>query len=246
MKFSPEHNRLKYWEILYYIDYEIDLAIQTLSKVNRLQEASYGSARKQFEDFVESNRDHLSSLPIDEQGAFQAHYFYDDEMALIELARIQRYSSVISIFAFTESKLMTICQKIEATFILPIKLKKVDARNGDLKKYYDYLTNVFDINELEIQHAFNEIFEFKFIRNMIVHYGGIVESKDLEKVRIAPGLDLSQIKGGYQIKFEDEQFVLFLLNKVKTFFKKLLPAIDLRFFEIKESMEVSNRNNKIN
>lgn len=155
--------------------------------------------------------------------------YYYNEIIITELQRIQRYSSILSIFSFYESRLKSICRLIENEFEFKIKIKHLNNYEGDLNKYWNYLSKVFEIQTEKIEPLFKPIHEQKKIRNLIAHNNGIIT----EKIELTQGLTLNKVGNNFQIEIDEEKYIGNLLKNIEVFISALLIEIDKRYVTLK-------------
>jgi hypothetical protein len=215
------------------MDFEIEMAASALSDLNRIQENSLKANKKRFDNFVESNRKSVESLPDEDQGSYYSHLHYVDEMVIIDLQRLQRYSMVIIIFSVFESRLLAVCTEIENQLPELRKLQDIKG-NKDLEKYWQYLTKIVLINIERLQPLFQRFNQQKFLRNVITHHNGVFSNADKKKINIINGISLREFGSEYIIQIDENTFVEYLLNHLKQFFGELSYEVDNRFKEIKK------------
>jgi len=166
MNFGIPNKPLK-WEYLYLIQFEIEIAMSALSALNANQEKSLRDTKKSFDDFVTNNKEAVESLPKEYQDSYYSHLHYEDDMMINDLQRLQRYSIVVLIFCFYESKLQLLCKEIESLFPDLGKLKQINEAQ-DLKRFWRYFSEILKINSEALYPLYEKIRQQKYLRNILI------------------------------------------------------------------------------
>lgn len=221
------------WGEISYLDFDISNSFDALRKLNSNQEKSLSESKKDLEDTIKSIRNYNKDGEEEFIESYIHHKTYDNEIMIDEIQRLQRYSLVMSIFAFYEAKLKYICNIVESEFHFKIKLTDLNNYKGDLVKYWTYLDKVYQMPTEELQHLFDPINSQKKIRNLIVHHDGIATEKNIKEIPKTEGISFRKNADLYFLQIEANVYVEFLLKNINLFFESLLKAIDKRYTELK-------------
>jgi len=220
------------WTDLYYIDFNISNSYDALKRINSNQEVSLLESRKTLEAKINSIKEENKLLGSDID-AYINHHFYEDDMVINELEKLQRFSLIMSIFSFYESQLKILCNLIEKEFQFKIKLKDLNNYKGDLFRYWTYLDKVYQVPIGNLQPLFNPINQQKSLRNLIAHHNGIVNEDSINKVHKVDGVLFNKVGNLYYIEIEKDIYINYLLKNIKDFFEELLKVVDNRYIELK-------------
>lgn len=221
------------WGEISYFDFDISNSFDALRKLNSNQEKSLSESKKELEDTIKSIRDYNKDGEEEFIEAYIHHRTYDNEIMIDEIQRLQRYSLVMSIFAFYEARLKSICNMVEREFQFKIKVSDLNNYKGDLVKYWTYLAKVYEMPIVELQHLFEPINFQKKIRNLIAHHDGIATEKNIREIPETEGISFRKNAELYFLQIEANVYVEFLLKSLNLFFESLLKAIDKRYTELK-------------
>lgn len=232
MKFDL--NKLsKRWPTLFYHEFEIDNAIEAYQRLNKTQEESLKYSKEKLDLTIDECRASNAQMDPIDLDQFLQHLYYSDEQIIETLQKLQRYSLVVSIFAFFEGKLKDICENIEIEFVFEIKIDDLDRSKGDLPRYWTYLKKVFGIDCSSVEPQFTPINQCKIVRNILTHQNGIANSSQIKRIPKVPGLNVKIFEGGGLIYLEEYIFIDYLLKKAHNFFNLLLEKINDRYSELK-------------
>lgn len=231
MKINLNDINIFKWADLNYFEFENKIAFDALKSLNLNQEKSLSESKVVLDKNIEDFRKGLELLSEHEQESYIYQKYYLDEVIINELQIIQRYSSILSIFSFYESRLKMICELIETEFEFKVKIKHLNNYEGDLNKYWNYLSKVFEIKTDSIENLFKPINVHKKIRNAIAHHNG----KTNEKIAPQEGLTLNKIGDKFQIVIDENIYINNLLQNIEIFIRELLIEIDKRYFELKSA-----------
>lgn len=229
MKLDFNNINIFKWADLNYFEFENQIAFDALKNLNLNQEKSLSESKVALDKNIEDFQKSLELLSKEEQESYVNQKYYWDEVIINELQLIQRYSSILSIFSFYESRLKMICELIEGEFELKVKIKKINNYGSTLNKYWIYLNEVFEIKNDDIQKLFSALDDYRNIRNAIAHKNGMTR----EKIVSQEGLILNKIGDEFQIEISEIIFIKNLLQNIETFMSKLLIEIDKRYYELK-------------
>lgn len=234
MKFDLNNLHQFYWADLYYIDFEIGNSFDALRKLNINQENTLTESRAELEEKIQSI---LASSQEEDQffiNSYIHHETYDDEILMDEIERLQRYSLIMSVFSFYETRLKSLCNMIEKEFNLKIKISDLNSYKGDLMKYWTYLSKVYEIPTEELQPLFDPINRQKKLRNIIAHHDGIANKKQMKEIPETDGISFKNIEDLYFLQVAENVYIEYLLKEIKSFFELLLKAIDIRFKQLRQ------------
>ncbi len=218
------------WGQLHHFEFDNIVAFDALKSLNFNQEKSLNKSKEDLNQKIQDFKKGLESLSEEEQDNYVFQKDYINEVIINEIQRIQRYSSILSIFSFYESRLKFICKLVEDEFEFKVKIKHLNNFEGDLNKYWNYLSKVFEIQTEKIEPLFRPINEHKRIRNIIAHNDGLIS----EKIEIGQGLTLNKVGRNFQIEIDGEVYINNLLQSIEEFIVALLIEIDKRFIILKK------------
>lgn len=126
-KLSFNLNDFPKWAEINWIKFEIDTSIYALKKLVILQNEGFETLHNDLNNKISAEK--ILNIEMDEQDLDQyiAHLYQIDEEIIFELKRIQNISKVLSIFAFLESKLKVICDKLQNEFHTNFELGKTNS-----------------------------------------------------------------------------------------------------------------------
>lgn len=158
-----------------------------------------------------------------------------EDLVIDELEKQQYYAYCLTLHSSFEGKLKRICNKIEMKLDSKIKLADLNGGN-DLKKFFNYLDKVFEMDMAKIQPYYDTISKHKIVRNKITHNNGIitiVEKSEITKLNLKHiEIDMIEEKDMFQIKLNNE-YILVLNENISSFYKELIPEIDERYKTLK-------------
>ena len=96
------------WGEISYLDFDISNSFDALRKLNSNQEKSLSESKKDLEDTIKSIRNYNKDVEEEFIESYIHHKTYDNEIMIDEIQRLQRYSLVMSIFAFYEALILNI------------------------------------------------------------------------------------------------------------------------------------------
>lgn len=227
MKFNFSDADLFQWDELFYIEWETDIGFDALKTLVSNLEDSLETTKKKFDDLIKNDPDY-NFLYDQDKGSYYSQLFEREEITIGELQIQQRYSICLSLFSYFEGRLKFICNQIENKFNFQIKV--TDLSNN--KDCWNYLKNDCKIETAKVNPFFTHITQQKIVRDIIAHQGGLASEQRSKKICIVTGLKLREVGNAYQIQIIDKSYSLYLIEKMTTFFKELLLAIDKRCKEI--------------
>ncbi|GAW88823.1 hypothetical protein FPS14_contig00011-0011 [Flavobacterium psychrophilum] len=145
MKFNLNYVYSFNWDQLHYFEFDNIVAFDAFKSLNFNQEKSLNKSKADLNKQIQDFKKGLESLSESDQESYVYQKYFINEVIINEIQRIQRYSSVLSIFSFYESRLKSICNLIESEFEFKVKIKHLNNYEGDLNKYWNYLSKVFEI-----------------------------------------------------------------------------------------------------
>ncbi|MEZ4941820.1 MAG: hypothetical protein R3D58_13150 [Saprospiraceae bacterium] len=216
------------WNALFSEEVEIGLGIDALKMLIDSQEKSWDAINKKLDDAIK-NDEFLNGLDDELKGSYFTQIYEYELMMLSKLKMAQRHFSCLSIFSFFEGRLKALYTKIENEHNLnPI----LNNRPG-ISDYWGYLTKQYKIDKNEIEPLYTPIKQQQFVRNCIAHNDSYFSKKDINEIFLMNGLRTITVGEFYQLEIYSSDYLLNLLDKMSTFFNKLLRAIDDRYKEIK-------------
>ncbi|PJJ07579.1 hypothetical protein CLU83_0761 [Flavobacterium sp. 1] len=218
------------WDQLHYFEFDNIVAFDAFKSLNFNQEKSLNKSKADLNQQIQDFKKGLESLSESDQESYVYQKYYINEVIINEIQRIQRYSSVLSIFSFYESRLKSICNLIESEFEFKVKIKHLNNYEGDLNKYWNYLSKVFEIQTEKTESLFKPINEQKKIRNIIAHNDGITK----EKIDAVQGLTLHKLGKNFKIEIDEGVYIGNLLQSIEVFISALLIEIDKRYITLKK------------
>ncbi len=225
MKISGIQIPMYKWGILFYEDLDNDIGFSAIVNISKDMQKSVAKSKKEFNEKIESM---IEEIGEENKHSFYQHYFEMDERILDEVEVRQRYLNIISIFSFFEERLNSICGQIESEFNFKVKISDLNS-NDMIMKYINYLEKVYEIDTAKIEPDFTPIKQQKIIRNILTHQGGYLRAIKESKIELAPQLKVERGK----VVIEGNDYLLFLIDKMKSFFSKLYLEIDNRYKELK-------------
>lgn len=230
MKFNLNHVYSFNWDQLHYFEFDNIVAFDAFKSLNFNQEKSLNKSKADLNQQIQDFKKGLESLSESDQESYVYQKYFINEVIINEIQRIQRYSSVLSIFSFYESRLKSICNLIESEFEFKVKIKHLNNYEGDLNKYWNYLSKVFEIQTEKTEPLFKPINEQKKIRNIIAHNDGITK----EKIEVIQGLTLNKLGKNFKIQIDEGVYIGNLLQSIEVFISALLIEIDKRYITLKK------------
>lgn len=226
------------WEQLYWLEFEIRRTFDVFLKINRNQENFLEELEKILKKSIGTSKKECVDFTVEEQSQYLNHLYFYSESTIEQLQKLQRYSLIVSVFSFFESKLSDLCKNIESKFQFSIKLNDLNKTNGDISKYWFYLKKVVEIESKSVEPFFTIINQQRKIRNIIVHQDGFIDKEKTTRLTLIEGCEIQNIDNLSFIIIEQDIYVENILEKMDQFFKELFVCISYRFSELK--------NNKIN
>ena len=220
------------WAHLSYMDFDISNSFSAIRKLNSNQENSLSESKKELEAKIESIKDYNKDGEQEFIESYIHHLTHDDELMIDEIQRLQRYSLVMSIFAFYEAQLKSVCIAIEQEFEFKIKIKDLNNYKGDLFKYWTYLGKVYGMETESLKKLFDPLNIQKKIRNIIVHHDGIITQKVANEIPKTNGINFKKSGELLIIQIEETIYVETLLKSIEVFFESLLKEIDKKYTEL--------------
>jgi hypothetical protein len=217
------------WTELSYMDFDISNSFSAIRKLNSNQEKSLSESKAELEETIKSIREYNKGREQEFIESYIHHITYDDEIMIDEIQRLQRYSLVMSIFAFYEAQLKSLCSIIEEEFKFKIKISDLNNSKGDLIKYWTYLSNVFEMKTEKLGELFEPLSLQKKIRNLIVHQDGVANEKYAKGFPKINGVSFRKSGESYILQIEENVYIEFLLKQIEIFFKSLLKEVDNRY-----------------
>ncbi|GAQ48499.1 hypothetical protein VT569_02130 [Flavobacterium psychrophilum] len=230
MKFNLNYVYSFNWDQLHYFEFDNIVAFDAFKSLNFNQEKSLNKSKADLNKQIQDFKKGLESLSESDQESYVYQKYFINEVIINEIQRIQRYSSVLSIFSFYESRLKSICNLIESEFEFKVKIKHLNNYEGDLNKYWNYLSKVFEIQTEKTELLFKPINEQKKIRNIIAHNDGITK----EKIEVMQGLTLNKLGKNFKIEIDEGVYIGNLLQSIEVFISALLIEIDKRYITLKK------------
>lgn len=220
------------WGHLSYMDYDISNSFIAIRKLNSNQEYSLSESKKELEEKIASIKDYNKDGEEEFIETYIHHLTHDDEIMIDEIQRLQRYSIVMSIFAFYEGQLKSVCTLIEEEFDFKIKIKDLNNYKGDLVKYWTYLDKVYGMETHALKSLFDPLIIQKKIRNIIVHHDGIVTQKIANELPKTDGISFKKSGEFLILQIEETIYVELLLSSIEVFFKELHKEIDKKYTKL--------------
>ncbi len=220
------------WNELNYLELEIEIGVVAFRMLIENQENSLLEIERKFNEKLKNDEEH-NSLDDSLKGSYYSAFYEREQLAINDLRRKQRYSICLSIFSFFEGRLKSLCDQIENEFNFMIKLDDLNG-NDDIKRYWSYLVKVFNIDTDTVQDLMQPIIQQKATRNIIAHQEGLLTSEKLNKIVRLDGLVVNKIGDSYQLKIDNVKYLLFLIEKIESFFIELLRKVDGRYGILKE------------
>ncbi len=201
------------WDTLYSYEYECYTNIEGVHVIIENQEKS----TKEYEEGLIAFE---KSTELPEQ--YRDSVSEDNFNRLFSVKLFQRYSSCNLLFSVFEAKLKDICDLIIQEF--NIESYTGYNRGSTLKPYRKFLETTFGINFSTIDADWIWICNQYKIRNLFVHYEGILQ-KDICEYVIEQGCKIDSNR----IIVEDIAYIQTIESKIKSFFKELYIQIDIQY-----------------
>lgn len=230
MEFSFKDAYLYNWQELYYFELENDMCLDAFHILNNNIENSLKSTKQEFTKLIDQDS-FLSNLNENDKSNYYSQIYYREELALLNLQRLQRYSLCLSLFSFFEGRLKSICSSLELEFHLKKKVKELAAPD-DLSKYWDYLDKVFKMKMNTFKIEFSIIKKIKLVRNLVAHNEGFLDKRMKNRLDSIIGISFTEIENRYRIEIAENIFIDFLLSQMSFCLSKISISINNRCKDI--------------
>lgn len=234
MEFNFKDAYLYNWQELYYFELENDLGLDAFHILNNNIENSLKTTKLEFTKLIEQDV-FLPTLNDNEKSNYYSQIYYREELALLNLQRIQRYSLCLSLYSFFEGRLNAICSGLELKFNINKKVKEIEAPD-DLSKFWEYFDEILKIKTSSFKREFQIIKKIKFVRNLIAHSDGFLDKRVKTRLNSIVGISFTEIENRYRIEIKEKIFIDFLLSQMSLCLREILFAVNSRYkeFEIKD------------
>lgn len=186
------------------------------------------SLKKELKNFSKQIDEQANKLTDDEKTEL-CDWYSDDYWKLADVfPNIQRSSMLVMAFSFFENQLKSICKRLKPYASSNIWLN--DLFGDDIDRVKIYLKEIIKINFPNNDKNWEEITNFRNIRNLVVHDGGKLEKERCKKyIKLKEYID----KNNKVLKLDDhekivyeKEFIPHVLVTFQNFFKALLSEIE--------------------
>jgi len=220
-KLSIDNNiQLFRWSELFYWKLDIEVSLDALRKLNSNQETNLDKSIQKLKEIMIS----------DEQYSFEL-----EEYTVKGMENNHRYSMILIIFSFFESKLKFFAERTAKEFQITFSLPE-SQKQDYIHLYYKFFNDKLGVNLKEIEKYYTPIKQQKVIRNAIAHQSGIICENKVTRIQ---GLSVNELK---EIEILKDEYVLFLIDKVEKFFLEFIKLVDKRYIDVKSNKEEKQKN----
>lgn len=234
---NSENFKINHWGILYYYDDDLDNLLIAEKKLIENAEKYSKTLIEEFREKVKNDTE-LEATPRNyEEGSRQAqyygHYYGDTEKINNQILQNYRKASLLSIFSILEGQLKLISKLVEDEFDFNLKTKHITGSDY-IHKYWIYLTKVFELNPTNVEDEYNLIRQHRYVRNKIAHSNSKIDENKVTFVQKTNGLSIRKFGNDNILEISNDEYVAEIINLIKSFFNKLIKAVDRRYGEIKK------------
>lgn len=181
-----------------------------------------------MEGFIKNQEEEVNKLKgktneLDEEQRVEFWSFYYPVHWEEIFARNLRFSFLVSLISFTESKLNTICQDVE--IILEVEIKSSDLKGSVFSRSRKYL-ECFGKFSKPVKEEWELLESIYDVRNSIVHNGGFIQEthKSAQRLRqfIKQREGITESNNSIKIEYD---FCFFTLEIISTFLKILRASV---------------------
>lgn len=185
------------------------------------------SLKKELKNFSKRIDEHADKLSSDEKTELY-EWYSDDYWRLADVfPNIQRSAMLIMAFSFFENQIKSLCKRLQPYASSNICLN--DLRGHDVDQAKIYLKKIIKINFPNNDKNWEEITNFRDIRNLVVHNGGKPEKERREYEKLKKYIDknnkLLKLDTHEKIVYKKE-FIPHVLSTFQNFFRALLSEIE--------------------
>ena len=213
------------------LSYFLKKSFESLKMLNNTQEKSLLEIFTKVEYDIKEIRANSSDFEQEHLESFISNLHGEELTVLDEMERLQRYSLLLTTFAFFESKLKELCNEIERDIDFRVKLNDLNKNKGDLFKYWTFLVKIFGVNGVRLEKSFNVICQHKKIRNAISHSDGVVPKKDSNFLKDIKFIKIVEFEDNYLVSLQKD-YLEYLINEIELFTDDLLEEIVKKYTEI--------------
>lgn len=152
--------------------------------------------------------------------------FYETEvMATLEFRQLLNISMFLTIYSLFENEFVNLCEyagRIQGTDLRPKDLPG----NNYIAQCRKFVTKVLEVNLDNLQSEWEEITKFQTFRNSFAHNHQILKDKkpsDIDFIKKTNGISLDEQT--FQINIENDEFLIFLINKLVKFLDSIIEKI---------------------
>lgn len=224
MRFQYKERNLKRLLLCRVLDGTIFSDLENIREHCDLMESSL---KKELKDFSKQINERADKLTDDEKAEL-CDWYSDDYWKLTDVfPNIQRSSMLIMAFSFFENQLKSICKRLKPYASSNIWLN--DLYGDDIDRTKIYLKEIIKINFPNNDNNWEEITNFRDIRNLVVHDGGKLEKERYKKyIKLKKYIDknnkLLKLDTREKILYKKE-FIPHVLSTFQNFFNALLSEI---------------------
>ena len=228
--------KINHWGILYYYDDDLENLLIAERKLIANAEKYSKTLIAEFRDNVKNDAELQVTPEGYEEGSVQAqyyrHYYGDTEKINNQILQNYRKASLLSIFSILEGQLKLISKLVEDEFDFRVKTKHITGSDY-IHKYWLYLTKVFELDPSNVEDEYNLIREHRYVRNKIAHSNSEIDDNKITFVQKTKGLSIRKFGNDNILEISNDKYVTEIIDLIKSFFNKLVKAVDRRYGEIK-------------
>ncbi|MCD4697187.1 MAG: hypothetical protein K8S16_13200 [Bacteroidales bacterium] len=220
----------QFFYIKRFLNKNTDLINFDLKEFNK----SIGNKKHLFNNEISYPSEQNELLELLEKDYFLKIYYRD----------LIRKSILLIIFTKFENTLRMISTLAENENTSRIRIKDLNNSGGDIERYRKYLDKIIGVDFTKVNTNWSLIKEYNLIRNLIIHFDGIIdyyeEIKGQDKRRKLDGV----IKRHNELEIYQKRLMLkddiFLLNAIDTFIDFIRElALQLEVITEKKSFEIT-------
>lgn len=215
---------------------------QNLAELRVVQEQALSVARTKYDEIIKSSGDteenHYYADHDSGWSDITSHFAEQEEYLQKEMLNLVDYfnkSALVVAYSLFESSFRDVCLTLQEAFKKRIGLKHMISANY-LKSMLEYLDLVLEVDVTSLTPHISKIEHLQFLRNRIVHEGGIIaldkaDEKLLKQIISQSGksvaLENDEHSNLHSIRIKKVQYIISYYQLIRTFFRDALYLIDL-------------------
>ena len=216
-------NHLSWWKS------EIMSELNSMRMIVNNHEDFFSQQKTSFRKRLEQDGEYNKIKNPKDRAEYLNQNYLDESLSVYTLPFLQRNSALITIFSLVEGNLDKISTEFEICLKSPIRLKDMMGK-GTLINYWNFFSNVIDLDIQDLSESFSRLKDYYYIRNRIVHSNGIVkdENKARELQSKFESIKIHEHIYFYKLLIQDDSFLESLIDTLVEFFEKLYGELDRR------------------